>query len=58
MKDYHTQPCGCSSAKLSDYEFNADSQSPAALEEPTDVKYKFDFDVEQPKATADSEVDL
>ncbi|XP_055301972.1 uncharacterized protein LOC129568308 [Sitodiplosis mosellana] len=53
VNDYYTGSCGCSSAKRSDYEY-----SPPAAEESEDVKYKFDFDVEQPKVAEDSETEL
>lgn len=46
--------CGCSGAKLSDLEYAIDSPS---ADEPSDVKYKFDFGVDKPK-TSDPNVEL
>lgn len=55
VNDYHASPCGCSNS--ANFEYNIDSP-PSAAEESKDVKYKFNFEVERPKETAESDTEL
>lgn len=46
MNEFAGESCACS-GKNPEYDYRADSQPEEAAE---NVKYKFDFEVEQPKA--------
>lgn len=53
LNEFAGESCGCS-GKNAEYEYRADAQPEVAAE---NVKYKFDFEVQQPKAPENADTE-